>query len=248
MQPVPDAQLRALCARLAPRLRAVFLDAGNTLIYPDWERIARWCAEAASPCPAERLMAAEYVARTRWDAFMAGRIPRPAGGYFATVLEAASVAQGARGAVLERIEQAAEAGTLWLAVRPGTAESLRKLRELGLTLGVVSNADGRVEQFLETAGLRPYLDFVVDSTLVGVEKPDPRIFQIALERAGVGPGEAVHVGDIFSVDVVGARSAGIEGVAMDPLWLYESCNAPRLRHLQELAGELARWRLLAGKA
>ena len=75
---------------------------------------------------------------------------------------------------------------------------------------MVSNADGRVESFLRHVGITKYLDFVVDSGLVGVEKPDPRIFEIALERAQVRKDEVVHVGDVYEVDVVGARAAGIE--------------------------------------
>ncbi len=64
------------------------------------------------------------------------------------------------------------------------------------------------------------LDFVVDSGAVGVEKPDPAIFRIALERAGVSAAEAMHVGDLFPVDVVGARRAGLEPVLLDPLGRY----------------------------
>lgn len=242
-----DTTLTELCARLAPRLRALFLDAGNTLIHPDWERIATWCAEAGTPVPVERLLRGNYRAVAAWDAFVTGQAPAPAEGFFGTVLEAAGLEWPERQRVLRRIQEAERAGTLWLAVRPGTAEALQAFRAMGLVLGVVSNADGRVEQFLTEAGLRPYLDFVVDSALVGVEKPDPRIFELALQRAGVAPDETLHVGDICSVDVAGARRAGIEAILLDRLGLYESCQAPRIRDLIELAEALRRYRgALAG--
>jgi putative hydrolase of the HAD superfamily len=103
---------------------------------------------------------------------------------------------------------------LWSAVTPGSGESLSRLRAAGLRLGVVSNSDGRVEQALQAAGLRQYFDVVVDSALVGVEKPDPRIFEAALGALGVAPEEALYVGDLYEIDVVGARAAGIEAVLL----------------------------------
>lgn len=230
--------IAAWSARVAERLRALFLDAGNTLIFPDWARIAGWCAQAGAPVAASALRQACARAAAAWDDFMGGRAPAPEGGILGAALEAAGLDRSARLHVLHRIGEAEREGTLWREVLPGTADALQTLRSLGLVLGVVSNADGRVEQFLERAGLRPYLDFVIDSARVGVEKPDPRIFRLALERAGVAADEAAHVGDLWSVDVEGARRAGIEAVVMDPVGLYRGCDAPRIRHLAELARAL----------
>ena len=105
---------------------------------------------------------------------------------------------------------------LWCSVQERTHEALERLRAAGLRLGVVSNSDGRVEEALEAAGLRDYFDVVVDSGVLGIEKPDPRIFQAALDALGVAPEEALYVGDLFEVDVVGARAAGIEAVLLAP--------------------------------
>ena len=99
-------------------------------------------------------------------------------------------------------------------------EVLASLRRHGLIVGCISNSDGTVAELLASAGLGASLEFVVDSGVVGVEKPDPAIFRIALERAAVAPGEAMHVGDLYPVDVVGARRAGIEPVLLDPLGRY----------------------------
>jgi HAD superfamily hydrolase (TIGR01509 family) len=103
---------------------------------------------------------------------------------------------------------------LWCSVRERTHESLRRLRAAGLRLGIVSNSDGRVEEALDASGLRDYFDVVIDSSLVGVEKPDPAIFRAALDALGIGPEEALYVGDLYEVDVVGARAAGIEAVLL----------------------------------
>jgi HAD superfamily hydrolase (TIGR01549 family) len=101
---------------------------------------------------------------------------------------------------------------LWSAVSESTPRALARLKAAGLALGVVSNSEGRVEEALLAAGLRQYFDVVVDSALVGIEKPDPRIFQAALQALGVSPDETLYVGDLYEVDVIGARAAGIEPV------------------------------------
>jgi putative hydrolase of the HAD superfamily len=99
-------------------------------------------------------------------------------------------------------------------VAADTPGALARLRAAGLRLGVVSNSDGRVEEALEAAGLRRYLDVVVDSTLAGVEKPDPAIFRTALDALGVPPSQALYVGDLYDVDVIGANAAGIPAVLL----------------------------------
>jgi putative hydrolase of the HAD superfamily len=90
------------------------------------------------------------------------------------------------------------------------------VREAGLGAGVISNSNGSARRILQSLGLARYLDFVLDSAEVGVEKPDPRIFRLALERAGVRPPEAVYVGDLYSVDVLGARGVGMPAILLDP--------------------------------
>jgi putative hydrolase of the HAD superfamily len=105
---------------------------------------------------------------------------------------------------------------LWCSVKERTREALGRLRAAGLRLGIVSNSDGRVEEALAASGMRDLFDVVIDSGLVGVEKPDPAIFRAALDALGIGPEEALYVGDLYEVDVVGARAAGIEAVLLAP--------------------------------
>jgi putative hydrolase of the HAD superfamily len=221
---------------------AVFLDAGGTLIHPDRAFILRQLTGCGVVLDASAVEAAERTARdllrsillsesqeddeTRlhifWDAFVrAAGCPDDAVG-------------GAVTAIMERHRD----GRLWVDVQEGTESTLKALQREGYTVGVVSNSDGRVESLLEMAGLRGYLDFVVDSAVVGVEKPDPGIFRIALEHAGVEPGAAVHVGDIYEIDVMGARAAGLQGVLLDPVGT-EDVDAPSIRSLVELPAWLA---------
>jgi putative hydrolase of the HAD superfamily len=103
---------------------------------------------------------------------------------------------------------------LWCAVPEQTGEALARLKAAGLRLGVVSNSEGKVAEALEAARLRDYFDVVVDSGLIGIEKPDPRIFEAALDVLGLEPEEALYVGDLYDIDIVGARAAGIEAVLL----------------------------------
>jgi putative hydrolase of the HAD superfamily len=90
-------------------------------------------------------------------------------------------------------------------------ETLTRLRPAA-RLGVVSNFYGNLDVLLEEAGLAPFLDVVVESTKVGLEKPDPRIYRLAVERLGLDAGDVAMVGDNFERDVRPAKSIGMRTV------------------------------------
>jgi putative hydrolase of the HAD superfamily len=84
-------------------------------------------------------------------------------------------------------------------------------------------------------GLLPYFSAVVDSAVVGFEKPDPRIFEHALGRAGVPGRRALHVGDLYHADVAGARAAGVNALLLDPFGDWDDVDCERVEDLSELA-------------
>jgi putative hydrolase of the HAD superfamily len=127
---------------------------------------------------------------------------------------------------------------LWCATADGTFANLERLRAAGLRLGVVSNSDGRVEAALTAAGLRDCFEVVIDSALFGSEKPDPAIFRAALEALGVAPNEALYVGDLYEVDVLGARAAGIEAILLLPETTAAPSDVRRVASLAALADQL----------
>ncbi len=98
---------------------------------------------------------------------------------------------------------------------PEVREVLRGLRSRAYRLGIVSNWDSRLFAICEHHGLSSLLDFVVASAPTGMEKPDRRIFEAALARAEAAPDRALHVGDDYFTDIVGARRAGIDAVLID---------------------------------
>ncbi len=98
---------------------------------------------------------------------------------------------------------------------PEAATVCGQLRSMGLRLGVVSNGPVTVRDLLYQAGLLSFFDVVITSQGVGVEKPDSRIFKAALEALRVQAGRTLFVGDLYEVDVLGARSAGMTAALID---------------------------------
>lgn len=124
---------------------------------------------------------------------------------------------------------------------PDAIPSLRELRARGLKLGVVSNWDRRLRRIAEETGLSAHVDFLVLSSETGFRKPDRAIFDEALRRAGVAAEEAVHVGDLYEEDVIGAQRAGLCAVLLDrdrrgAAKIPES--VPVIGSLEDLAGRL----------
>jgi HAD superfamily hydrolase (TIGR01509 family) len=197
------------------RVKAVLFDAGNTLVFLDYTRMAAGVGSAlALPLTAEHLAAQAPEAARAME--RAGSDQERAAAYLEALFLLAGISRERLGEVRTCLARMHEEQHLWSSVTEPTRRGLARLKSAGLMLGVVSNSEGRVEQALEAAGLRQYFDVVIDSALVGIEKPDPRIFQAALQALGVEPEEALFVGDLYEVDVVGARAAGIEAILLGP--------------------------------
>jgi HAD superfamily hydrolase (TIGR01509 family) len=231
------------------QIDTLFLDVGNTLISIDFDWVSNELAARGIAASAETLRRAEAAARPKYSQqlFVDGLAPGT-DTFFAYLLSMlnrleslADVDGGAREQLATELKQVlrptGRASVLWRSVMPRVPEAMGRLRDCGLSLVVVSNSDGTVEQSLQTAGLRPYLSLVVDSAIVGFEKPDPRIFQYALEEIGARPERTLHVGDIYHADVEGARGAGIHALLLDPYgdWSLDGCvRAPDLWAVADL--------------
>jgi putative hydrolase of the HAD superfamily len=224
-------------------VRTLFLDAGGVLVDPDWDRVSARVASLDIRVDPADLARADPRARRDLDepAVVRSSDDRARGIlYFGGLLRYAGVE--AAPAVLERaaveiLEESARAN-LWTRVAPGVPAALDRLRAAGLRLAVVSNADGTLARTFERLGLRDRVDVLLDSAVVGVEKPDPRIFREAVARSGADPGSTVHVGDFFHIDVVGARAAGLRAVLVDPLGLHADRDCERTASLAAYADAL----------
>lgn len=217
----------------------VFLDAGGVLCHPSWTRVADALVRHGARVSAATLAAAEQKATRDIDhASVVGSTDDRARGwlYFNLVLQHAGVAQDAgTDAALAELREYHRHDNLWEHVEPDVAPALAALRERGLRLVVVSNANGRLRHLFDRVDLAKWFDHLLDSHEWGVEKPDPRLFQLALEQAKADPARTVHVGDLYHVDVVGARRAGLrEGVLFDMAGLYNDVDCPRVGSLAAL--------------
>jgi putative hydrolase of the HAD superfamily len=223
-------------------VRALLLDAGGVLVKPSFARVAEALASRGIAVGAGRLAAAEPRAKYELDRDPAGAAGSDSSRgwlYFNLVLAHAGVARSAAtDEALEEIKRGHDRHNLWEDVPDGVADSLARFRARGLRLAVVSNANGTVQALLDRLGLAAFFEAVLDSAVEGVEKPDPGLFRLALERLGATTGEAVHVGDLYGVDVVGARAAGVRPVLLDEAGLYEDADCPRVRSLVDLADHL----------
>ncbi len=118
--------------------------------------------------------------------------------------------------------------------------AVRSLKEKGLTVGLITNLKEDINVYTRRLGLEPYLAFALTSQQVGFAKPHPRIFQLAIEKAGVRAEESVFVGDQYKIDVVGARGVGIIPVLIDRYDLYPNVtDCPRIRTLPEIEKHLS---------
>ena len=216
----------------------VLLDAGGTLISIDYARLGD-AAAPYGPCPADReLDEAEARARAWADAGVRARLEMRQlwDGYFGRILERVGLPECHLAACLDELWRMHHEKGLWRRPIPGTRQVLERLHAAGKRLAVVSNAEGQVERDLEEAGFGDLLETVVDSRVVGVSKPDPRIFGIALERLGASAEDAVYVGDVPAYDVEGARAAGMPAILLDPHAIHDGVQAVRIRGLDELPG------------
>ena len=239
-------------------LETVFLDAGGVLVFPNWSRIsaalgsrgvavspeALAAADNAIGRRVKQLAAADPHAKRQLDLSPAIQTTNDAGRgwlYFNLILNVAGVPRSAAtDAALEELHAYHQQSNLWELLPPDVLPALTALRARGLKLTVVSNANGRLSALLDRLRVASCFDCVLDSHDEGVEKPDPRFFEIALERSGARPETTIHVGDLYQVDVLGARSAGLRGVLLDQAGLYEEVDCPRVRSLSGLVDEIAR--------
>lgn len=226
------------------RLKAVFLDMGDTLAYqhpPGHRVLRRLLRERGIAVSEEDIHRARLAANSHYYALA---LARPSLGidqekdslvdeFDRTLL--ASLGLGGRPDLSVADVQAAFAGrTRRLVLFDDAGLTLRALRARGLRLAIVSNWDFDLIDRCRELGLVDYLDEIVGSATVRAEKPDPSIFDRALERLGLRPNEAWHVGDLYLADVLGARAAGITPVLLDRHDLLPGVDCRRIRSLREL--------------
>jgi putative hydrolase of the HAD superfamily len=213
---------------IAPaRPEALLLDAGNTIVFLDEAAVAAAARTVGADVAPERVHASIRPAVRAYERFLDG------GGsheeawfvYMRELLVQAGAARELGDVASAAVRRSHDELNLWRRVPAGLPEILDRLRRAGVRLGVVSNSEGKIAELLETVGIASYFETVVDSGVVGVRKPDPRIFAIALDRLGVAASNALYAGDVPDIDVRGARAAGVDAVLIDAFGHYPDFDA-----------------------
>lgn len=222
------------------------LDAGNTVIFLDHARLAGIVGEVGHQVTADVLVRTEGEAKALAETGGLVDLPwsfraRPGaagwGRMVGTIAKLGGLDEARVPALLDAAWPLHEAKNLWCKVPAGLGEALDAIRALGVKVAIISNSEGMLDRLFADLGILQHFDLVVDSGKVGVEKPDPRIFHIALERYGVAPQRALHLGDMFATDILGARAAGLRHALIDPFRHYEGRHqdVPRVPGVVEVA-------------
>lgn len=205
------------------------------MIFLDHARLAREVRALGHTIPEAALVTAEGHAKRLSESgglvdvpFVGRERPGAAswGRTIATTLAHAGLPESELSRVVGALWESHLGLNLWSAVPDGLVEALAAFRSAGGKVAIVSNSEGMLDALFTRLGLRASFDVVADSGVLGVEKPDPRIFEHVLRACDTPPERALHLGDIFATDVLGARAAGIRHALIDPHGHYEG------RHLE----------------
>jgi HAD superfamily hydrolase (TIGR01509 family) len=214
-------------------INAIFFDVGNTLLFPNRDRIHAPLAERGLTPDPEHLRDLESRTKNRFDSLMTqlGSHDQSFWWMFYTQLfeEIGLHDDTLRDRLVTSIRNSAN----WDQIRPGTREHLEKIGAR-YRIGVISNADGKIEDVLRRCNIAGCFRTITDSGLVGHEKPHPEIFRHALDQMQAAPEESLYVGDVYSVDYLGATGAGMQAILMDVPGAYRDKGLPRVESLEEL--------------
>ena len=199
-------------------IQAVFFDVGNTLMNFNYATIARCIPglqveqlEQSGPLAWKKLNGVLEKARIEGTHIDVLRW------LFKELLQ-----ERGQPAQIETLIEKTSTGSLWNSVNYDAREAIVGLKAEGISTAVISNADGKVQALLDDNGWADTFDFVIDSGLVGVSKPDIEIFNIGLDKAGLEASQVLYVGDLPAVDVYGAQAAGLSPVLYDPHDHYDA--------------------------
>jgi putative hydrolase of the HAD superfamily len=226
-------------------IRAVFFDLGGTLLVMRRDRIfRRVLSEEGREANLERIHSAYMNAESWWLSAFGDKAmtPEQTNEAYRALDERAFTSlypnedhgEALRVSKLVRKRWPELESEIPLELYPDVEPTLTKLAQDGYFLGLISNAPPDTARIVEVLGLRKYLRSVVISGDVGYSKPHPEIFRIALTEAGVNAIDAVHVGDFYEADIIGARNAGIKGLLIDREGSHSGLDCPQMKSLGEV--------------
>jgi len=214
-------------------LKTIFFDVGNTLLFPDRPHILAPLHQQKLTPSLEQWHAIERKTKKEFDEILKhdGRSDHSFWYlFYSHLLEEFGVHDDA---LCNALVDATRISANWRDIRPGTRETLLRLGRRH-PLAVISNADGKIGDVLTRCGIADCFAAITDSGLVGYEKPHPAIFEAALRGMDAAAEQSLYVGDMYSVDYLGATRAGMQAVLFDVSGAYRESSLPRVESLEEL--------------
>jgi len=210
--------------------RVIFFDVGNTLLFPNRPKMLDSIASDCQPT-LEQWQTLERRTKQEFDLVMqSGRVDHGFWWTFHTyLLQQLGLDTSIRDVLVEKTQNSAN----WDQFPPGTRDSLDRLRRQ-FRIAVISNADGGIERVLTRCGIADCFESITDSAIIGIEKPRREIFETALAAMNARADESLYVGDVYSVDYIGARNAGMQAVLFDVAGAYRDRDLPRVESLEQL--------------
>lgn len=215
------------------KVDALFFDVGNTLLFPNRAKMLRALHERGVFPPEEQLLRLERETKHEFDRLMQTRAAVDHGFwyiFYTRLLEELDIGdESVRDDLVARTRISAN----WCDIRPQTRELLLALGKKR-RMAVISNADGKIAASLAQCGIADCFESITDSGIVGKEKPDAEIFQAALQALDVPASTSLYIGDVYSIDYLGATAAGMRAVLFDVNGAYIEDGHPRVDSLQGL--------------
>ena len=211
--------------------RVIFFDIGNTLLFPNRARMLAPLSSNRHPT-LEQWQALERRTKTEFDQGMqSGRVDHGFWWIFHTYL--LEELNETRDGLVQQLVENTQNSANWDQILPGTREALDRIRQK-FRIAVISNADGKIERVLSRCGIADCFESITDSGIVGFEKPRPEIFAAALRTMNARAEESLYVGDVYSVDYIGATNAGMQAVLFDVAGAYCERQEPRVNSVAQL--------------
>ncbi len=214
-------------------IKALFFDVGNTLLFPNRNKMLATLHQRQIFPSTDLLQKIERQTKREFDSLAESNSIVDHGFwhiYYSHLLDELRTPDEATCAdLVSRTRISAN----WCDIRPHTREVLLRLAE-NYRLGVISNADGKIAEIMERCGIADCFESITDSGIVGKEKPHPAIFEAAVCSLEVTSEESLYTGDVYSVDYLGATRFGMQSVLFDVVGAYKDTDLPRVESLEQL--------------
>jgi putative hydrolase of the HAD superfamily len=213
-------------------VQVLFFDVGNTLLFRDLDKVLKPLHEKKVFPSLELLNSVERRTKAEFDSLVESHTAIDRGFwqiYYSHLLNELQITDES---VCAELVERTRISANWSCIRPGTREILLRLGR-SYHLGVISNADGKINEVLQRSGIEDCFESITDSGIVGREKPHPAIFEAAVKSLGVSPDQSLYIGDLYSVDYLGATAIGMRSMLFDVPGAYKDKGLPRVESLAE---------------